>query len=1197
MIELVDFNNIQEYKSKKFSPVLFTYDKEAFSVALTESQIENSWNVFFKIFLNRSYNDYKDVFETNFIDKLMFKSKQNNGYLLLSHSDKKLNNRNQKDNDVVKFDDNSYVKLKSLKNGYNDLVLIRRIIKSCNFNGLKLYVSLNEDIGAPEFNKEYKKLAKKYKKYNVKNSIFVASHINGKILNDFEKLVKYVRDEFKPRKLIGDIKLTDEQETILKHYMVEQLKIFDANPTTFTPEYPRLFALGLVRYAMRNYNKNHNGEFWPYFYTEFNIDVSPAKQKYIHETFVSILKEDKKACSENAANKIDMITMHTFVADNSASQLFDYLFDFWRLDLLRNVDNLNNNTEGVDIFSELITVMEYGSQNVRTHTSQLLKFPELKPIFKNRIKRIFRLINDAFWKETKINETGNRINHLLNLWMDDPKGAFQKEKKYVAKHTSKEKGEILYHSPVLKLNVEEEKLRIILPSQRLIECNETDRPIWIIESDNSDFNVVQIEPEFKKDKIGYYIDKTSVEIPLNLMLSNFKFTLKSNDKLLKKYEIKPSKIRFFDANGKHIDHNTSLLPQGFVTSYSDSSNYPTVLGEENRVLSSNGLSLKTLNLTKGQIVVLDDNTGIQVAQKLNEGYAENYPIEGLTIKDCDNSYDVYAKLPKLLFKADSKELNGISLSINGHNHKITELNFKEFRIVNELNIFGYLIDLNDLIQNEGKYELFLSYPKYKKQLFHSSFVYINDFKYSFRNNPYIFSEEASIDLPRKYNFIELNDKKWADSIKSNFDILNFTFNFAERDVNQINKYCDLVDNQFLVLSYKLNNKTVKFYFYIPALYWKFNLNDEWNVKKPQDILLKDLKYNKKRLYLSGPFNFNKIAITTDADVEIADEESEIKCSDIKNPSFDLLKAFDWFNNRDEIYRTLYIKFDEDKEKRLARVICKSILNNVNLIADFDNNILLGDVDINGNESYTISIKYGDQIICEDQQIVDGKFEVECENELETGNYEINVYEVIENESEGFDVETSSIILNKEPIIKKIINLSNLNNEKILLKGYQDKENKYYPFRFSDNYYTSNLKKTTYTELIDEGILIDEDGEVSNLYGVWNEEIDYLDNDVMGAFVWYKGVLTVDKNDATYSLSNVLIMFTNKLDMKSMYIFIPDAQDDFSSLVIYTKIDQRLIITGNRYKKLTKYQQRQCKMFDDNRNYFLIDFKEDTNYGV
>ena len=1195
MIEEVDFNNIKKYREHKFSPILFIYNKEAFSVALSKRQIENSWELFFKIFLNRFYNDYKDFIEANFIDKLLFEKDSNHGYRLFSHSDEILNNRSQKNSKVIKFDNNSYVKL--FQNDFNNLVFVKKIIQANSFKGLKLYVSLNEDINTSAFDKEYKKLAKKYKKYNVKNSIFVASHINGKILNDFEKIVKYVRDEFKTRKLIGDIRLTDEQETILKHYMVEQLKIFDANPTAFTPEYPRLFALGLVRYAMRNYNKNHSGEFWPHFKNDFDVDISANKQKYIHEIFISILKKDKKACLENATNKIDMITMHTFVSDNSASQLFDYLFDFWRLDLLRNVENFNNNDDGTDVFSNLIKVMEYGTQNVRTHTSQLLKFPELKTIFKNRIKRIFRLINDAFWNETKISETGNRINHLLNLWMDDPKGAFQKEKKYVAKHTSKVKGEILYHSPVLKLNVEEEKLRIILPSQRLVECNETDKPIWIIESDNSNFSSVKIEPEFKKDKIGYYIDKTSVEIPLNLMLSNFKFILKSNDKLLKKYEIKSSKIRFFDANGKHIDHNTSLLPQGFVTSYSDSSNYPTVLGEENRALSSNGLSLKTLNLTKGQVVILDDNTGIQVAQKLNEGYTESYPIKGLTIKDCDNSYDVYAKLPKLLFKADSKELNGISLSINGHNHKVTELNFKEFRIANELNIFGYLIDLSDLIQNEGEYELFLSYPKYKKQLFHSSFVYIKDFKYGFRNSPYIFSEEASIDLPRKYNFIELNDKKWADSIKNNFDILNFTFNFAERDVNQTNKYCDLVDNQFLVLSYKLNNEIVKFYFYIPALYWKFNLNDGWNVKKPYDILLKDLKYNKKKLYLSGPFNFNKIAITTDADVEIADEESEIKCSDIKNPSFDLLKAFDWFNNRDEIYRTLYIKFDEDKEKRLARVVCKSILNNVNLIADFDNNILLGDVDIYGNESYTISIKHGDQIICEDKQIVDGKFEIECENELEMGNYEISVYEVIENESEGFDVETTSIILNKEPIIKKIINLSNLNNEKILLKGYQDKENKYYPFRFSDNYYISNLKKTTYAELIDDGILIDEDGEVSNLYGVWNEKIDYLNNDVMGYFVWYKGVLIVDKNAMVYNLSNVLIMFTNKLDMKSMYIFIPDAQDDFSSLVIYTRIDQRLIITGNQYKKLTKFQQRQYEMFDDNRNYFLIDFKEDTKYGV
>lgn len=42
MLEEIDFNNIQKYKEKELSPVLFIYNKEAFSVALLENQIENA---------------------------------------------------------------------------------------------------------------------------------------------------------------------------------------------------------------------------------------------------------------------------------------------------------------------------------------------------------------------------------------------------------------------------------------------------------------------------------------------------------------------------------------------------------------------------------------------------------------------------------------------------------------------------------------------------------------------------------------------------------------------------------------------------------------------------------------------------------------------------------------------------------------------------------------------------------------------------------------------------------------------------------------------------------------------------------------------------------------------------------------------------------------------------------------------------
>ena len=1202
MIEEVDFNNLKNYKDKEFSPVLFVYNKEAFSLALKNNQIDNSWELFFKIFLNRFNNDFENIIEDNFIDKLLFKTENNNGCILLSHSDDNLNNRTQKNkHKVVKFANNSYIKI--FNNNLNNLLLIKKIIKSNDFKGLKLFVSLNGDIDTPEFNKDYKKLERKYKKYNIKKAVFVASHINGKILNDFEKLVKYVRDEFKTRKLIGDIKLNENQETLLNQYMKRQLIIFDSNPSDFSPEYPRLFALALVRYAMRNYNKRHLGEFWPYFNTEYGIKIDANSQKYIHDIFESVLKNDHISYLEDGSNKIDNITMHTFVSDNSASQLFDYLFDFWRLDLLRNVENFNNNLDGIDVFGELIKVMKIGNQNIRSHTSQLLKFPKLTPIFKNRIRRIFRLINDSFWNDKKVNETGNRINALLNKWIEDPKGAFQKEKQYIAKHTSKEKGEILYHSPILKLNSNDEKLNIILPVQRLVDCCDLDKPIWTIEYENNGLQTFQVEPDYKKDKIGYYIDKTSIEIPLESMLSDFKFSLNSLNKLLKKYEIKSSKIRFFDSNGKYIDHNTSLLPQGFVSCYSDSKDYPQVLGEYNTNLSSKNLYLKNFNLTKGQIVVLDDNTGIQVAQKLNEGYTESYPLNGLIIKDSSNSYEVYSKLPKLLFKADPKELDGISLTINQKNYKVSDFNIKEFKIANELNVAGYLIDLNDYIKSDGLYEIFLSYPKYKKQLNHSLFAYIRGFKYSFKDSPYVFKEEATIDIPRRFNFIELNDNKWADSIKYDFDMLNFTFNFAERDSNQTDKYCELVNIKDLVLTYKLNNELIKFYFYIPALYWKFNLNDEWEVRKPQDILLKDLKNQKKKLYISGPFNFNKMSITTDDDIDIAEEESEIKCIETKDSNskklgtFDLSKSYDWFsNNRDEIFRTLYINLDENNNRILTNVICRSILKNINLIADFDNNILYGDVDIYGNESYTISIKYQDEIICEDKQIINGKFEAECENKLKSGNYEINVYEVVEGDSDGFDVETTSLILNKESIIKKVINLSNLDNVIILLKGYQDKENKYFATNFSRDYYISDLENTTFLGLIDDETITEEDGEIDNLYGVWNQEINYLDKNIMNSFVWYKGNLKIDKYNGTpIKLSEVLIMFTNKVDMKSMCILIPDADGDYSSLVIDT--ENELIVTGYQYAKLTRKQRRQTEMFDDNYDYFLIDFKEDKKYGI
>ncbi len=1185
MIKEVDFEQIKEFKSKKFSPVLFIYEKEGFSVCLKNNQIDSGWELFYKIFLNRFYKDYEYKINPYF-DQRLFQNDKSGGYIIFSHSDIKLNNTKQnKKHKVVKFSDNSYVKCFEID--FNNLVLLKKYIINDDFKVLKLFVCSNDDIGTPEFTKEYNKLVKKYKKYNIKKSVFVASHINGKILTEKEKLIKYVRKEFKTKKLIGDIQINEKQELILDRYMKTQLSSFNSNPIGFSPDYPRLFALGLVRYAMHNYNKKHGGEFWPYFREEYNVNIDGNKQKFIHNVFEEILKQDKLSYLEDAGNKIDNIIMHTFVSDYSAPLLFDFLFDFWRIDLLRNVNNLNNDEQNTEIFNELIKIMEIGNQNIRSHTSQILKFPKLRPIFKNRVKRIFKLIDDAFWNDMPIKETGNRINNLLNIRINNPKGCFRQERKRVDGYLNKTKGEILFRSPVLKMNFDTGRVYMYLPVQRLVECNEEDAPFWMIESE--DFETIFKIPEYKKDNIGYYVEKTGFDIDLKDSMSNFKITLRSADKILKTYQIKSSNIRIFDKNGSNIDFN-HIVSEGFVYSYSKNEIYPYVLGQKNpRTNLIHNLYLKSFDLNKGQILVLDENTVIQIGQKIGDGFSEAYPLSGLSVKDeKGEKYSVYNKLPKILFKSKPEELEGISLCINGKNHRLTKENTMEFKYSDEFDAFGYMIKLTDFINFRGIYSIYLDYPKYKKKIKFDTFCYVGNFEFKFLDSPYIFKDTARLKLKNNFWFKELVDEKYEESISINDDYKIFTFNFAERDSSK-DDYCDLISGQDLELSFNLDGKLHKMCFYIPALYWKFNENDEWNVKEPQEIVLKDLKKDKKKLYLSGPFNFGNTFVYTKENIEIAEEESEIRCNDIKNPWFDLSRVYNWFSgNKEQVFRNLSIKLDNYTRLDFAKIVCRSVLVDVTLIADFDNNLLCGEVDIRGNESYTVSIYHDGKIICEDKQIVDNKFEVECD--IESGIYEINVYEIEESESDGFDIETTSCLLNNKPLVKKIINIGHLKNETILLKGYQDKENKYTSFKFSSKYYISNFELKSFDDLIEDGTVIIEDDEVINLYG-WEEDIDYCDQEALKRFVWYKADLkTLRLDGSLITISNVLVMLKNKTDSKSLHIFILNSDGDYTVLMIHKYSCK--IVTAIQYNKYSKIDKKLTRMLYDDLNYLLFEIKEE-----
>ncbi len=147
--------------------------------------------------------------------------------------------------------------------------------------------------------------------------------------------------------MLGDIKIKADEEILLNQYMQSDLKRLDTLGTYFKPMRKKIFVFGLVRFAMKYYSE---GSFWQFFKDEYGIAVKINNQCEIHYWFRMIIRDMGKTYDETLPQKIDNISLHSFVTDKCSSQFFDYLFDFWRKELNRNIENV------IDFLKDIIMV-------------------------------------------------------------------------------------------------------------------------------------------------------------------------------------------------------------------------------------------------------------------------------------------------------------------------------------------------------------------------------------------------------------------------------------------------------------------------------------------------------------------------------------------------------------------------------------------------------------------------------------------------------------------------------------------------------------------------------------------------------------------------------------------------------------------------------------------------------------------------
>ena len=1041
----------------------------------------------------------------------------------------------------IKFSSDCYLRIHGL-DPIDIVSVLHYVIQSLGLDGVKVYLGEQAksraltDALLKNLNK-----GKKKNRYTDKKAKYFIARINNEVLLPQEKFYKRIDREFDRKVLIGDIPISEDENAFLQNYMRMQLHSLN-DRGSIRNYYPKIYAYGLVRFAMKYYSQR---TFFPYFKTEYGVDVKINAQSALHDEFRRVMRVNHKAYNDELAMKIDNISMHCFVTDRCADQLFDYLFDFWRLDLNRNIENIYG-AVGKQYFGLLLAEIKANNNisinNVMKHTSMAVAV-EGKSC-RLRLRRILELMDGCFWNGSEIPQTGNRINELLRKWMQLPNGKFQKEQKIAIAIKKGGRGETLLSSPALCAKFQAGSFYLRLPREILKDYSEgQEDPIWKIKIGENSFLA---STTLCEGKIGYYTEECEFQIPPGLLFRQMKISLDCLHKA--PYTIKEASYRFFNEKGTLLDHDKSL-PCGLLILYAGAKEIPQKLyGEETVPEPYGGMFVATYQASDGDILLFPDKKAVQVGQRIKEGLIGT-PLHGVATDVDGTESEVYTLLPKLLFRAKREQLAGAALFVEGDRgqseiFKVKE-SYVEFKLDDMLeDVYGYLIDLSDYIKADDFYRIRLSLPSSAANISYQ-FAYLKDLAYEFVGKPYLFANAGKIEFPASAA-VETNSE-WE--LSGGKETLSFVLDSESRDCS---KY---VRGRDVCLNYQLRNGTLPLKFRIPAFYWKFKKEAEWRTQPPAEISIRKIP---STLYVCGPFDFKSSKISIDHKVQTFFDETEITAQKIGGEdsfafNFSELKSF---LDHSAVKRTVNITLN-GKSIHLLDIICRSYVVGASIAPDYENDKLIGRFEIIGDSEYCAKVERNGALIGQDIPVVDGTFELETDTL--GGNYLVTLYEIFEDES-GFDAEL--VELGKYPL--KLTDITKLQNRSIEVTAIQDRGKKYAPLMLSQRHIIGNLKYLgRHNDVCDM--------EVNGLWGM-----DFYDEEQMRSCFFYRGVLAVG-NKELLKVCSVMIIFPDRLDLTRCVILREDGEEFLEPLYDYKT--HSLIATDMEMSKLQK-RERITTLEDD-----------------
>ena len=541
----------------------------------------------------------------------------------------------------------------------------------------------------------------------------------GRVYSDYERLKRRILREFPKKKLVGDIAISDEEFGILIEYLqffYEYLRIFD-----WVINSDILVCVAMVQIGIRYYD----GKYWPHFARFLRSSVfNGTHQAIMGKIFMKTLVENGKyILDEN--DRISTVLMHGFVANKYASNLFDFLSAYYRIDLERDLSRNDR-----DMMRELIRTIQNKDNTNRTYklvqqTSDAVSQNQRGCSI--RLRWLLRLIDASFWEEEMRVNPENRLVKQFNTWAE---GAVELQREKGERGTRPK----IYSSPHIIFNPQEGEFNIWLPSQLV----RTEHDITLKYSFGDTEQTCSIDAY--ESVLAYKTENKTLSIDASDIFNRLTFDLQYGD-TVKSFSVPKENVRFFNKSGFSVNITSIKAGEYYAFSNNPDALSSTALVEKSR---RNNLWFYYLDFEEGDILKTVDGSVVCIGKKVEEGLLSKGRVHGVT--EAEENLPVFSRIPSCIIQIPESRLPGSAISVNGKKARLQDAcEITKLELKDGTDNSGFWFNFADIgCEQDGKYEIIVDVPN-DRTVRQWKFVLIKEFDYTFDDRaPYIFETRGTL---------------------------------------------------------------------------------------------------------------------------------------------------------------------------------------------------------------------------------------------------------------------------------------------------------------------------------------------------------------------------------------------------------------------------------------------------------------------